>query len=83
MKMITITTISAIMGYKECRVSEQALEKSRYTAEQVNEGSMSSCVRKDHRKDKNPYLSRYGRDSWMGEIRKYSAMSGFMGHKNG
>jgi hypothetical protein len=32
-------------------------------------------VTKDHRKDESPYLSRCGRDRWMEEIRKCTAMS--------
>jgi hypothetical protein len=32
-------------------------------------------VTTDHRKDENPYLLRYGRDRWMEEIRKCTAMS--------
>jgi hypothetical protein len=39
---------------------------------------MPSRVRLDHRKEENPYLSRYGLDSWKDEIRKCSAMSGFI-----
>jgi hypothetical protein len=66
MKMITSTTISAIMGDKGCRVSETTLKKWQHAAEQAHEGGMSSWVRLDHRKEEKD------------EIRKCSAMSGFI-----
>jgi hypothetical protein len=43
--------------------------------QQAKEGSVPSHVRKDHLKDKNPYLSRYGREEWVRTIRKCSALS--------
>jgi hypothetical protein len=78
MKMITSTTISAIMEDKGFRVSETTVEKWKHAAEQAHKGSMPSRVRLDHHKEENSYLSRYGLDSWKDEIRKCSAMSGFI-----
>jgi hypothetical protein len=78
MKMITSATISVIMGDKGFRVSETTLNKWQHAAYQAHEGSMPSRVRLDHRMEDNPYLSRYGLDSWKDEILKCSAISGFI-----
>jgi hypothetical protein len=63
MKMITVTTISAIMEDNGFRVSETTVEKWKHEAEQAHKGSMPSQVRLDHRKEENHYLSRYVLDS--------------------
>jgi hypothetical protein len=62
MKMITQTESSAILKDKEFRVSDGQRKEWHEAAQQANEGSVPSRVRKDHHKDENPYLSRYGRD---------------------
>jgi hypothetical protein len=67
MKMMTISEIF--------RVSEHKLKKWQESSEQTSEGSAPSRVTKDHRKDENHCLSRYGCDRWMNEIRKCTAMS--------
>jgi transposase len=75
MKMMTDTEVSAIVGDKGFRVSVNTIKKWQQLAEQASEGSAPSRVTTDHRKDENPYLSRYGCDRWMEEIRKCTAMS--------
>jgi hypothetical protein len=77
-KMITSATISVIMGDKGFRVSESTLKKWQHSAEQAHEGSTPSRVYLDHHKEENTYFSRYKLDSWKDEIRKCSAMSGFI-----
>jgi hypothetical protein len=77
-KMISAATISAIKGDTYFRVSEKAIKKWAAAAENAHEGSASSRVHVDHRRETNPYLSRYGSDYWMDEILKCSAMSGFI-----
>jgi hypothetical protein len=59
-------------------VSEQSLKKRAAAAENAHDGSVLSRVCMDHRRETNPYLSRYGSDYWMNEIHKCSAMSGFI-----
>jgi hypothetical protein len=66
------------VGDKGFRVSETTVKKWQDAEEQAHEGSMPSRVRLDHRKDDNPYLPRYSLASWKDEIRKCSAMSGFI-----
>jgi hypothetical protein len=63
MKMLTQTESSAILEDKDFRVSYGQIKEWHKAAQQANEGSVPSRVRKDHRKDENPYLSRYGRDA--------------------
>jgi hypothetical protein len=75
MKRLTSEQISVILGEKEFRVSEQKLKKWREAAEKANTGSVPSRVSMDHRKEDNPYLSRYG-TTWKDKIRKCSAMAG-------
>jgi hypothetical protein len=78
MKMISAATISVIKGENDVRVSEQSIKKWAAAAEKTHEGSVTPCVHMDHRIETNPYLSRYGSDYSMDEIRKCSAMSGFI-----
>jgi hypothetical protein len=57
-------------------LSERKLKELQKQADQAKKGSVPSHVYKDHRKEDNPYLSRFGRDSWKDEIGKCSSMSG-------
>jgi hypothetical protein len=75
MRMMTTTESSEILGDKDFRVSDGQIKEWQKAAQQENEGSVPSRVRKDHRKDENPYLLRYGRDAWVSAIRKCSALS--------
>jgi hypothetical protein len=75
MKQLIPEQISVVLGEKEFLVSEQKLKKWQEAAEQANTGSVPSRVSMDHRKEANPYLSRYG-PTWKDEIRKCSAMVG-------
>jgi hypothetical protein len=75
MKMMTNTEVSVIVGDKGFRVSVNTIKKWQQLAEQASKGSAPSRVTTDHRKDKNPDMSRYGRDRWMEDIRKCTAMS--------
>jgi hypothetical protein len=77
MKMLTQTESSAILKDTYFRVSGGQIKEWHEAAQQANEGSVPSRVRKDHRKDENPYLSRYGRDAWMSTVLKWSALSGY------
>jgi hypothetical protein len=77
MKMITASEISEIMADKYFRVSESTLREWQANSEQTNQGSTPACIRKDHRENDNPYLSRYGPDVWMTESRQCSALSGY------
>jgi hypothetical protein len=77
MKMITQTESSAILEDEYFRVSDGQIKEWQKAAQQAKEGSVPSRVRKDHRKDENPYLSQYGCDLWMSTIRKCSALSGY------
>jgi hypothetical protein len=58
-------------------VSDGHIKEWHKAVQQENEGSVPSCVRKDHRKDENHYLSRYGCDAWMSTINKCSTLSGY------
>jgi hypothetical protein len=76
MKMMTNSEISTIVGETRDSVCQcRNLKKWQESAEQASEGSAPLRVTKDHKKDENPYLSRYGCDWWMEEIRKCTAMS--------
>jgi hypothetical protein len=77
MKMITASEISAIMADTKFIVSENTLRDWRANAEQANQGSTPSRIRKDHIENDNPYLSRYGPDLWMTKIHQCSALSGY------
>jgi hypothetical protein len=77
MKMLTQTESSAIVEDKDFRVSDGQIKEWHKAAQQAHEGSVPSRARKDHHKDENPYLSRYGRDAWMSTIHKCSALSGY------
>jgi hypothetical protein len=77
MKMLTQTESSAILEDEYFRVSDGQIKEWHEAAQQAHEGSVPSCVRRDHRKDEKPYLSRYGRDEWMSTIHKCSALSGY------
>jgi hypothetical protein len=57
MKMLTQAESSAILEDKDVRVSDAQIKEWHKAAQQENEGSVPSHVRKDHRKDENPYLS--------------------------
>jgi hypothetical protein len=74
MKMKTASEISAIMTDKDFRVSESTLREWQANANQANKGSTPARIRKDHREDDNPYLSRYGPDLWITEIHQCSAL---------
>jgi hypothetical protein len=56
MRMMTTTESSEILGDKDFRVSDGQIKEWQKAAQQENEGSVPSRVRKDHRKDENPYL---------------------------
>jgi hypothetical protein len=77
MKMITASEISAISTDTKLRVSENTLRDWREKVEQANQGSTPARIRKDHRENENPYLSRYGPDLWMTKIHQCSALSGY------
>lgn len=77
MKMITASGISAIIADKNFRVSETTLRDWQAKTDQAQQGSTPYRVRKDHRQNDNPYLSRYGPDLWLSEIRKCTALSGY------
>jgi hypothetical protein len=57
MKMLTQTESSAILKDTEFRVSDGQIKEWHEAAQQANEGSVPSRIRKDHRKDETPYLS--------------------------
>jgi hypothetical protein len=77
MKMITTSEKSAIMATKNFRVSENKLRDLRAKAEQANQGSTPARIRKDHRENDNPYISRYGPDLLIAKIRQSYALSGY------
>jgi hypothetical protein len=58
MKMMTPTELSEILENKDFRVSDGQIKERQKAAQQANEGSVPSHVRKDHRKNENRYLSR-------------------------
>jgi hypothetical protein len=62
--LMTKTAISVILADKAFRVSEHKLRELRKQAEQAKKGSVLSRVYKNHMKEHNPYLSRFGHDSW-------------------
>jgi hypothetical protein len=73
MKMKTASEISTWYH----RVSVNALKEWQAISEQANEGSIPDRIRKDHKQDENPYLSQYGREMWMTEVRQCSALLGY------
>jgi hypothetical protein len=75
MKMMTASHMSAIMRDKEFKVSEHKLKKWQQAAYQEKEGSVPTHIMKDHRKDMNPYLSRFG-PTWKDESCKCTTMAG-------
>jgi hypothetical protein len=77
MKMITASGISAIIADNNFRVSETTLRDWQAKADQAQQGSTPARVRKDHRQNDNPNLSRYGPALWLIEIRKCTALSGY------
>jgi hypothetical protein len=77
MRMTTPTESSAILEDAYSRVSDGQIKEWQKPAQQANKGSVPSRVRKDHRKEENPYLSRYRRDAWVSAIHKCSALSGY------
>jgi hypothetical protein len=54
MKMLTQTESSAILEDKDFRVSDGQIKEWQKAAQQANEDSVPSRVRKDHRKGENP-----------------------------
>jgi hypothetical protein len=77
MKMMTASEIYVIVADTYFRVSVNTLREWQAKAKQANKGSIPAHIRKDHRRDKNHYLSRYEPDVWMTDIRKCSALSGY------
>jgi hypothetical protein len=77
MKMIPTSEISAIMADKNFRVSENTLRDWWEKADQANQVRTPIRIRKDHRENDNPYISRYEPDLWMTKICQCSALSGY------
>jgi hypothetical protein len=76
-KMMMPTESSAILEDTYFRVSDGQIKEWQKAAQQANEGSVPSRVRKDHHKDENLYLSRYGCDAWVSAICNCSVYSGY------